>query len=282
MTDGFYSVYASRHTEINKVARRFNSVTFVVGEHAGMQEVAYNSYLDFGLVPEGLPVIDPPEFKSNYAEVPGGSGIIDLSTAVSGFPVYKQREGSITFLPYRQSLGKTYGLRSRIANILHGRTCKVIIDRDPLWYYQGRITVKSWTHSNDGHGTKYEIGYNLNPYKYLYRSSEQEPFWDPIFFPGDYLDNRSLNAAEVNGDKSIIFHGSAMPVMPTFDVDLTSGESVVIKLYPVSEGLSEHESFTAYSGENSFPELMIYDDQMYRCDISGNAKVTIRFRRGSL
>ena len=57
-----------------------------------------NTWDDWKLVPSNRPVIDPPTQKTNYIDIPGADGSLDISTALTGYPVYNDRVGSIEFI----------------------------------------------------------------------------------------------------------------------------------------------------------------------------------------
>lgn len=54
-----------------------------------------NTWDDWHIVPSSRPVIKPPTKKTNYLDIPGADGNLDLSEALTGYPVYNNREGSI-------------------------------------------------------------------------------------------------------------------------------------------------------------------------------------------
>lgn len=56
-----------------------------------------NTWDDWRLIPSSRPLYSPPEPKTNYIDIPGADGVIDASEAISGYPVYNNREGSIEF-----------------------------------------------------------------------------------------------------------------------------------------------------------------------------------------
>lgn len=123
-----------------------------------------NSFSDWHLVPEGRPVIAQPEHKSSIVEIPGGQGVIDLSEALTNYPLYKNRTGSLEFnvLNGYESWESLY---QRIANALHGKKTTMRLEDDPDWYYEGRFKVQ-WSSQNDGTWSKVTIEYDLDPFKY--------------------------------------------------------------------------------------------------------------------
>lgn len=57
-----------------------------------------NTWDDWHLVPLSRPFFAPPIPKTNFVDIPGGDGSIDLSTALSGRTVYENRTGTIEFM----------------------------------------------------------------------------------------------------------------------------------------------------------------------------------------
>lgn len=53
---------------------------------------------DWRLVPASRPLFNPPAQKVKTLDIPGGDGVIDLSQALTGYPVYQNRTGSIEFI----------------------------------------------------------------------------------------------------------------------------------------------------------------------------------------
>lgn len=72
-----------------------------VTEYNGEHSVVFgnkDSWKDWHLIPSSRPVFATPEVKTNFIDIPGADGGIDLSEALSGYPVYKNRNGSFKFL----------------------------------------------------------------------------------------------------------------------------------------------------------------------------------------
>lgn len=129
------------------------------------ENTVIDTYSDWHLVPESRPVVPMPEVNTNYVDVPGMSGSIDLTEYLTGYPTYKNRTGSLKFhvLNGYNPWQVTY---HNIANYLHGKEAAMMLEDDPNYYYFGRFTVQSWTSNNDGTWSDVEIGYTLDPYKY--------------------------------------------------------------------------------------------------------------------
>lgn len=85
--------------------------------------------------------ITPPEVKTNYVELDGMSGSLDLSEALSGEPTYTDRTLSASFWTDEGNRNYRESLRQKITAQLHGKKIKIIEPDDPTHYFIGRISV---------------------------------------------------------------------------------------------------------------------------------------------
>lgn len=100
-----------------------------------------HSYRDFNLIQQSVDVQPAPP-KLNLVDVPGADGAKDLSTQPAGRVVYGDREITWTFALYP---GDKWDQKHReVSNALNGLACDIVLDTDPGYYYQGRLTVKSY------------------------------------------------------------------------------------------------------------------------------------------
>ena len=111
---------------MSEQSQKYHSIT--IGEK--------NTWDDWHLVPTSRPKFNMPNVKTNYVDIPGGDGVIDLTTTLTGRPVYGNRQGSFEFL-VMNDYGDWYERYSDIAMYLHGKEYRVVLDDDPDWYYEG-------------------------------------------------------------------------------------------------------------------------------------------------
>lgn len=187
-----------------------------------------NTFTNWHLVPETRPVIAQPEVKTNIVEIPGSQGVLDLSEALTSYPLYKNRTGDIAFrvlddftsssssFPYT-SWTELYGA---IAGELHGQTGTVILADDPNWFYSGRFTV-SWESQTDGSGSRITIGYDLEPFRY-----KTTPTIKPVSNSGNVTNGFILPNLAGPG---------AMPVIPFCNVETMNAS--YLKFYVVNKEL---------------------------------------------
>lgn len=102
----------------------------------------FNTWYDWRLILTALNVT-PPEPKTNYIELDGMSGTLDLSEALTGEVTYKDRTLSASFFTEVGTRKDREILIQKIINTLHGKKVKIIEPDDPDHYFYGRVFVKS-------------------------------------------------------------------------------------------------------------------------------------------
>lgn len=89
--------------------------------------------------------ISPPEAKTNYVELDGMSGTLDLSEALTGEIAYKDRTVSASFWTSEGNYKTREKLLRDITARLHGKRVKIIEPDDPTHYFYGRCKITSIT-----------------------------------------------------------------------------------------------------------------------------------------
>ena len=128
-----------------------------------------NTWTDWHLVPSTRPVVNPPKPKTQYVDIPGADGSIDLTDSLAGRPVFSDREGSFDFIVLNDYNIDNYNYNwidvyTEILQYLHGRRMTMFLEDEPEYYYEGRFEVNNWT--TDANNSTISINYVLNPYKY--------------------------------------------------------------------------------------------------------------------
>ena len=118
-----------------------------------------HSFDDLNLVLSNVS-IPPAAVKTNYVDIPGGDGTIDL-TEVFGKVRYKDRECEFTFtvLPQYDFEEK----KREISNLLNGKRFKITVDKDPDYYWVGRCFVNEYASNKNLH--QIVVGATVAPYK---------------------------------------------------------------------------------------------------------------------
>ena len=166
-----------------------------------------NTWTDWHLVTLTKLLVAPPPFKSNYVNVDGMTGELDLSDT-NGLN-YANRRGSWAFKLLPQYDFDT--IRSEVIDFLHGGVFDVTISTDiDECYYHGRITVTDWKHTEQG--GYITLSYNFEPFRY-----------DPSTEV-----NRTINLTSNNKTSSISIQLTRMPVVPYIKVNSINGD---LKIY---------------------------------------------------
>lgn len=139
-----------------------------------------NSWTDYHMVPvDGIYLPPPPELKVTTIDLKAADGKIDISTLLTGYPVFNNRTGSLTYYilnPYDYSeyaeVGGTYSLDdfpsaydifSQVMADIHGQYGKMYFEDDPDWEYEGRFTVSEYATTEIRRSIT--INYDVKPYK---------------------------------------------------------------------------------------------------------------------
>lgn len=101
-----------------------------------------HSFHDLNLVLAPF-VLVPAKPKTNYIDVQGGDGSIDASEA-TGEVKYNDREFSFTFTVFPGDAMTFEERQTIVSNALNGKRCKITIEKDPDYYFEGRCTVNEY------------------------------------------------------------------------------------------------------------------------------------------
>lgn len=203
-----------------------------------------NTWTDWGLVPVSRPLFNPPKRKTNYVDIPGASSALDLSEALTGFPLYSDREGSMEFYvmnpatpDWNAQLNEDYWVvkYSEISSYLNGMKRTAILEDDPMYYYTGSFWVDSWKSDKDR--SKIVIAYRVEPYK--------------LKTIGSSLTLPPETPRHIGGENHLI---EMMPVVPTMAV---SGGQVSVKF--INKELGINKTYDFNNGEYK-PSWMIFSN----------------------
>ena len=160
-----------------------HSITFGDGTIENGKFIGTNTWKDWFLIPDDRPDVANPSVKTNFIEIPGRDGTIDMSEYLTGKPSFGDRSGSWSFIVDNDHIGWE-SLRSMITEFLHGKRMKCVLEDDPGWYFQGRFQVKPKSGQKN---SAIEIEYVLEPYKYHILPND-DWLWDPFNFETDRTD----------------------------------------------------------------------------------------------
>lgn len=126
----------------------------------GMYFGDIHSYADLNLILSKVD-IPPAAVKTNIVDNPGGDGSWDMTEAL-GKINYKNRECKFTFsvLPTDDFEAK----KTEVSNLLNGRRFKMVLDKDPNYFWDGRCSVNNY--ESNKKMRKIVVSATVAPYKF--------------------------------------------------------------------------------------------------------------------
>lgn len=200
-----------------------------------------NTWEDWHLVPVSRPVFNPPSLKKKTIDIQGGDGLIDLTEALAGYPLFNNREGSFEFIVMNDYLPWTE-IYSMICDYIHGRSMKAVLEDEPDYYYEGRFTVNSW--KSEKAYSKITIDYSVAPYKKRFAKTK-------IIIDG----KTTFGSKEITRD----IYGNA-PVSPKINVAVTDGCNVHIKFINDTLGIGFIEEVS--KNTTYVPDMVLYGESV--------------------
>ena len=100
----------------------------------------FNTYIDWKLILEHKEITYP-EPKTNYVELDGASGSLDLTESLTGEVAYKDRTITAQFLTDYGDRKTRDNLIREITRALHGKKVEIIEPDDLEHYYLGRFKM---------------------------------------------------------------------------------------------------------------------------------------------
>lgn len=204
----------------------------------------FHSWNDFHLI-LSKKTIGSPEPKTEYIDVPGADGTLDL-TEYFGETKYENRTLKFEFstiVPMSDFLD----LFSEIQNALHGKKMKIVLDEDPEYYYIGRVSVNEW--NADKNIGKVTIECDCEPYK--------------------YRKYKTVLTTTINGEATVLYTNLRKHVVPTFT---TTAEINVA---------FEGNTYSISSGTFTVPEI-VFKAGKNLIDYTGTATVTVEYQERGL
>ena len=209
-------------------------------------------------------VIGMPEPVIVTVEIPGYSETADLSEVLTGDVQYNERTIQITFNAECR-ISEWHSLVSDMANHIHGRRQKVILDTDPNYYYIGRLTLD--TQLTSQYTSQIVITGTVDPFKYELTSGMEDWLWDPFNFETDVI--REYKDIQVDGAAEVIIPGLRKRVVPVIYASAAMQVTYNDKSYSLQAGSNKIYDIALPEGENTLT-------------FTGNGTVSIDYRGGSL
>jgi len=195
------------------------------------------------VAPYAIPM---PEPQTNFVEIPGRDGALDLSEAL-GTVRYTDRIIPLTL--YTRAPFDT--LISAFAADVHGQRINVIFDRDPTYYYDARVTVED---------VERHAGYCELSLKCRAKPYKLEHFETSI-------------TVLPTGSATLTLTNTRMPVVPTITVsaEMTLAFTINEKDYSV----------TLPAGTHTVPSLVLSEGDT-EIGVTGTGSITFTYRKGAL
>lgn len=204
-----------------------------------------NTYDDWKLI-LGHKEISMPSPKTNYIDVEGADGTLDLTEAVTGETKYNDRTLKYPFTLLNKFMDLPAKV-SEIANCIHGKKFKIYNYDDLDFYYIGRVSINEFkTSQATGTITLEAI---CEPYKY----------------------KRDITTitSEINGLKTILVTNMRKRVIPTITTDSEMQITFNDNTYTISKGTHEFLNICFGSGTHELT-------------ITGNGTITLQYQEASI
>lgn len=193
--------------------------------------------------------ISPAQPKTNYVEIPGGDGSLDLTEALGVGVRYYDREIKWTFALYPGA--DWYAKQAEVSNALNGLACHIKLDGDEYHYYDGRLTV--YAYKSDHRLRQITVKAVCRPYKLK-------------------LEETVVTTALTTSEKTITLYNDRMQVVPKIKV--TAKTVITFGSY----------SATVEGGTYTLPQIRLKSgsNTLKAKTSSGTGSITITYREGSL
>lgn len=199
---------------------------------------------DFGLIVAPYEIPMPPA-QTNFVEVPGRNGSLDLTEAFGGVR-YGDRVINLTLY----AVGDYRARLFEFTNLFHGQRFPIVFDKDPDYTYTGRIDVSA-IKKHDAY-TEVSVTITAEPYK---------------------LEAEETTVSVTNSGRANLVNG-AMPVTPVIK---TTAETMLQFTYngtSMTVRLSE--------GEHVVPQLTLEANSTIRVTVASTGTTTFAYRKGWL
>lgn len=247
-----------------------NELTYGIAIYVEDSGKTYHTLNDWDLALGNNNYIGDPEMETTYIQVPGRSGLIDATEAISGRRIYKKRQLEFELGGIRDRLDWD-SVISAFRNNVDGRVCRLTLDNDKSHYWHGRVYIRGFDRFRDL-GTFTLAVPTADPYKYSKTSSAEPWLWDPFNFETDMV--TYIGAITVVGSVTVTIPHGHMATSPELVVsDMTS---------PTFTVTANGVTYPLTVGTNRIPSIIVGGDSDVDLEFTGDAKVQIVYRSGSL
>lgn len=246
-----------------------NTLSYGMSIYVEGSQKTYHTLNDWSLALGNNNYVGDPEMETTYIQIPGRDGLLDATEVLSGRRIYKKRQLAFSLGGKRDRLNWD-SIISTWRNEINGRVCQITLDNDPQYFWKGRAYVQNFDRFREL-GTFEIVMPDADPYKYSHETSAEPWKWDPFNFQTGVI--TYIGAITVSGSRSVTIPHGYMPTCPEFVVSNKVGTLTV-----TNRGTS-HELAT---GTNKIPSIYVGGDTDEILAFSGNARIEIVYRNGSL
>ncbi len=192
----------------------------------------------------------PAEPKLNFLEIPGRDGHLDL-TETNGEVKFNSREFEFIFT-VAPGDPLTFDERvSAVSNALNGLRCKITLDRDPDYYWEGRCAVSEY--DQDKNIGQITVTATVDPYKL----KQNETVVSVVLVPPEV--------------QTVVLTNSRKPVVPT----ITCTGNCSVSLGP------KRPSRSLEAGTHKIPAFRLVEGTTGFL-VSGDCEITFTYQEGEL
>ncbi|MBP5309638.1 MAG: phage tail family protein [Lachnospiraceae bacterium] len=244
----------------------YNAVTIKVEG----TDYEFHTLNDWSAYVQNSDCIGDPVQYTRYIEIPGRNGLLDVSEVISGRQIYTSRPLKIVLAGIREKADWD-SVISDFRNKINGRICQFIFDNDPGYFWRGRVAIKNFSSVLSRGSFEIDIP-TADPYKYAINSSTDPWLWDPFNFETGVI--TYIGAITIVGSGSITLPHGYMATSPDIIVsNKTSGTFTVTY---------DGDTYELNVGKNRIPSIIVGGDEDVTLTFTGNARVEIVYRSGSL
>lgn len=247
-----------------------NELTYGIAIYVEDSGKTYHTLNDWDLALGNNNYIGDPEMETTYIQVPGRSGLIDATEAISGRRIYKKRQLEFELGGIRDRLDWD-SVISAFRNNVDGRVCRLTLDNDKSHYWHGRVYIRGFDRFRDL-GTFTLAVPTADPYKYSKTSSAEPWLWDPFNFETDMV--TYIGAITVVGSVTVTIPHGHMATSPELVVSDMTSQTFTITVNGIT--------YPLMVGTNRIPSIIVGGDSDVDLEFTGDAKVQIVYRSGSL
>lgn len=233
----------------------------------GVKFGEYHSSETWGLLLEKV-IIGLPTPKKVLVDIPGGDGVLDLSSSLTGKMQYNTRMMEFYFDATNCNYYDWTDLISSIAAKIHGRNLRISLDIDPSYYYEGLAELS--TEKTNEIISQIVITAECQPYKMELSSSLEDWEWDFFNFETGVI--REYKEVPINGTLDFMIPGTQKRTVPTIIADVVSGTMTV-----EFEGVS----YQIKNGENRIVQMLIKEGENHLV-FKGKGTISVEYRGGML